>query len=148
MTMPQTFIGVDVSKQWIDVHHLSSGRGERVATTPVALRAFAATLGSDAFVICEASGGYERPLTDALAAADVAYLRVNPRQARDFARARGRFAKTDRVDAAMLAEMGRALGLVPEPAPDLARRRLAALVAPPRRPASDDHPGKAAAWPD
>lgn len=128
MSMPQTFIGVDVSKRWIDVHHLSSGHAERVATTPAALRGFAATLGGDAFVICEASGGYERPLTDALAAAEVAYVRVNPRQARDFARARGRFAKTDRVDAAMLAEMGRALGLVPEPAPDPARRRLAALV--------------------
>jgi transposase len=129
MSMPQTFIGVDVSKSWIDAHHLSNGHGERVATTPAALRAFAATLAGDAFVICEASGGYERPLTDALAAAGVAHARVNPRQARDFARATGRLAKTDRVDAAMLAEMGRALRLVPDSVPDPARRRLAALVA-------------------
>jgi transposase len=129
MTMPQTFVGVDVSKHWIDAHHLSTGRGERVAAAPAALRAFAASLGGDAFVVCEASGGYERPLTDALAAAGVAHARVNPRQAREFARASGRLAKTDRVDAAMLAEMGRALRLRPEPPPDPARRRLAALVA-------------------
>jgi transposase len=129
MSMPHSFIGVDVSKNWIDVHNLAAGRDTRVATTAAALRAFAATLGTDVIVICEASGGYERPLTEVLAAAGVAYARVNPRQARDFARAAGRLAKTDRVDAVLLAEMGRALGIGPEPTPDPARRRLAELVA-------------------
>ena len=76
-----------------------------------------------------ASGGYERPLTDALARTGGHYARVNPRQAREFARACGRLAKTDKVDAKVLAEMGRALELTPTLPPDLTRARLADLVA-------------------
>jgi transposase len=65
----------------------------------------------------------------ALEAAGSAYARVNPRQAREFARATGRLAKTDRVDARVLAEMGKALNLAPTPPVDPARRRLAELAA-------------------
>jgi transposase len=68
-------------------------------------------------------------LTDALEAAGVAYARVNPRQAREFARATGRLAKTDAVDARVLAEMGRSLGLRLTAPLDPPRRRLAELVA-------------------
>ena len=77
----------------------------------------------------EASGGYERPLTEALARAGTDYARVNPRQAREYARATGRLAKTDKVDARVLAEMGRALELRPTPPEDPDRARLADLVA-------------------
>jgi transposase len=66
---------------------------------------------------------------EALAEAGVAFARVNPRQAREFARASGRLAKTDRVDAAMLAEMGRALRLKPSPPRAQERVRLAELMA-------------------
>ena len=128
MSMPQDFIGVDVSKDWIDVFHLSTSRHHRVAATKAALGAFADSA-TGALVICEASGGHERPLTDALAAAGTGCVRVNPRQAREFARATGRLAKTDRVDAAMRAEMGRALELAPTPRVPPERSRLAALVA-------------------
>ena len=83
---------------------------------------------SDAFVVFEASGGYERPLAEALDEVGVARRRVNPRRARDFARASGRLAKTDRVDARVLAEMGAALDLKPEPVVDPARLRLLALA--------------------
>ncbi len=128
MTMPQDHIGVDVSKGWIDVHRLSTGHHERIATSGPELARFARTA-RGCLVVCEASGGYERPLTEALAKAGATCARVNPRQARDFARATGRLAKTDRVDAAMLAQMGRALELAPTPPTDPARARLVELVA-------------------
>ena len=121
-------IGVDVAKGWIDAHRLSTGQAERVPTTRPEL-ARLARRASSCLVVLEASGGYERPLLDALARAGVAYRVVNPRQARDFARATGRLAKTDRVDARVLAEMGRTLALTPSPPPDPERERLAALLA-------------------
>lgn len=136
--MPQNVIGVDIAKDWIDTHCLDSGRAGRLEMSPRALKAFARRCGG-ALVVFEASGGYERPLAEALGAAGVAYARINPRQAREFARATGRLAKTDRVDAEVLARMGRALELSPTPPPDPARTRLAALMA--RR---DDLTGEAA----
>jgi transposase len=121
-------IGVDIAKGWIDTFHLASSRHERIATTKSALASFARAA-RGALVVLEASGGYERPVTGALAKAGVGYARVNPRQAREFARATGRLAKTDRVDAAVLARMGRALELAPTPPEDPDRARLSDLVA-------------------
>lgn len=126
--MPQNVIGVDVAKDWIDACWLRSGKAARIETTPSSLKAFAAKA-AGALVVFEASGGYERALIDALDAQSAGYVRVNPRQAREFARATGRLAKTDRVDARVLAEMGAALDLQPAPQPSPARRRLADLVA-------------------
>jgi transposase len=128
MTIPADVIGVDIAKNWIDCHRLSSGAAWRVGTSPRELRRFAAGAG-DALVVFEASGGYDRPLAAALDTADVAYARVNPRQVREFARASGRLAKTDKVDAAVLARMGRALEPEPTPPADPAATRLAELVA-------------------
>jgi len=128
MTLPQDFIGVDIAKDWIDIFRLSTGRRERIATTGAALARFARSA-RGTLVILEASGGYERALAGALARAGVDYARVNPRQAREFARATGRLAKTDRVDAELLARMGRALELAPTPPLEANRARLAALVA-------------------
>jgi transposase len=102
----QLFIGVDVAKDWIDIHH-PGRKPSRIDSTPAALRAFAARCKKDSvWVIFEASGGYDRGLRDALEVADVSFTRVNPRQARDFARAMGVLGKTDRVDARVLAEFG------------------------------------------
>jgi len=128
MTLPQDFIGVDIAKDWIDVFHLATGRRERIAMTGPALGRFARSA-HGALVVFEASGGYERSLAEALVRAGVDHARINPRQAREFARASGRLAKTDRVDAEGLAAMGRALELAPTPVPDASRTRLAALVA-------------------
>lgn len=128
MTLPQDIIGVDIAKDWIDVFHFSSARHERISTTKEALARFAkAAKGS--LVVLEASGGYERPVTEALAKAGADYCRVNPRQAREFARATGRLAKTDRVDAEILARMGRALELRPTGPEDPDLARLSDLVA-------------------
>jgi transposase len=125
--MPQNVIGVDVAKEWIDVHS-TAGRAQRLKTTRRALKSFAESA-QGSFVVFEASGGYDRPLRDALDAAEVPYARVNPRQAREFARASGRLAKTDKVDARILAEMGRRMELKATPPVDPARQRLAELIA-------------------
>jgi transposase len=127
--MTRTYIGVDVSKRWIDVFDPAAGRG-RVAVESKALRAFASKLADrDVIVTLEASGGYETPLVLALETAGVAYARVNPARARHFARSIGQAAKTDRIDARMLAEMG--ARLEPDPTEPLspARRALKALAA-------------------
>lgn len=128
MTLPQDVIGVDIAKGWIDVFYTSSSRHERIIVTSPALAKFARKAGG-CLVVLEASGGYERPLTAALAKAGVSYARVNPRQAREFARATGRLAKTDKVDAEILARMGRALELAPTAPLDPDRVHLAELVA-------------------
>lgn len=129
MTLSPTWIGIDVSKAWLDVADPVSGRNERIANRPEALAAFAASLaGRDVAVVFEATGAYDAGLRHALAAAEVAFVRVNPQRARDFARATGRLAKTDAIDAAMLAQMGQALRLHADPAPDRDRERLALLA--------------------
>jgi transposase len=127
MTLHQNVLGVDVARDWIDTFDLASCEARRIAMTREDLKAFLARHGG-ALVVFEASGGYERPLVEALEAARTAYARVNPRQAREFARACGRLAKTDRVDAEVLARMGAALGPRPAAPTDPARRRLADLV--------------------
>lgn len=127
MTLHRNVLGVDVAKDWIDVFDLEGNRSIRIDTARI--EAFTHSLAPDAFIVFEATGGYERPLMEALEAEGLAYVRVNPRQAREFARATGRLAKTDRVDARVLAEMGHALGLVSAAGSDPARRRLADLIA-------------------
>lgn len=126
--MPQSCIGVDVSKDWIDTFDATTGKTSRIATTQQTLAKFAKAA-KGALVVFEASGGYERPLTEALTRFKVDFARVNPRQAREFARATGRLAKTDRVDAMILARMGSALALPPSPPSPPEQAELADLVA-------------------
>ena len=126
--MPQNFIGVDIAKDWIDVFYLTTSKHARIPTTKQALARFAKAV-RDGFVILEASGGYERCVTEALAKAGAPYARVNPRQAREFARATGKLAKTGKVDAQILALMGRALTPARTMPDDPDTARLADLVA-------------------
>lgn len=126
--MPQNYIGVDVSKGWIDAHDLATGRSERIEMTKPALARFAKSA-KGAIVVLEASGGYERPLTEALTRFKADFACVNPRHAREFARSLGQLAKTDRVDARMLARMGRGHELQPTPPLPPERVELAELVA-------------------
>ena len=108
----QTFVGVDVAKDWLDIHHASHG-AIRINNSHAAVRSFAARCAKEgAWVVFEASGGYDHQLRDALESAQVRFSRINPRQARDFARAMGVIGKTDRVDARMLAELGARLTLL------------------------------------
>lgn len=81
-----------------------------------------------ALVVLEATGGYQAELVSALTLGGVAVTVVNPRRARDFARATGRLAKTDRLDAATLAHFAQAVRPTPRPLPDAATQELRALV--------------------
>ena len=119
----QVFIGVDVAKDWLDIHHASHG-AIRINNSQAAARSFAARCAKEgAWVVFEASGGYDHQLRDALEAAQVRFNRINPRQARDFAKAMGVIGKTDRVDARMLAELG--ARLTPAPTQPLPPQRRA-----------------------
>jgi transposase len=80
-------------------------------------------------VILEATGGFERTVVGALAAAGLPVVVINPRQVHDFARATGRLAKTDRIDAAILARFAEAIRPAPKPLPDREIRALQAIVA-------------------
>src|SRR5512141_2646167 len=104
-TSTAVFIGIDVSKAQLDIAVRPNKEGWQVdndsagiQTLVEQVRKLAATL-----LVLEATGGYEVAVTAALAAAGLPVAVVNPRQARDFAKSLGRLAKTDRIDAAVLA---------------------------------------------
>lgn len=126
----KAFIGIDVSKAWLDVSVLG-GQTWRSEQTPEALDALAGQLAAlhPRLVVCEATGGLEAPLAVALHGAGVPVAVVNPRQVRDFARAMGILAKTDRCDASILAEFAMRVRPAPRRLPDAQARTLAALVA-------------------
>lgn len=103
-------MGIDISKETLDVFDAALGRSERFAHTAAGIDLLVERCaGSGAFVLFEATGSYDTMLRRALAAAGVRYARVNPGRARDFARAAGFLAKTDAVDARMLAAMAQCL---------------------------------------
>ena len=106
-------IGVDVSKAFLDVVIHGQKRSTRFKNEANGLIALIAwlivelgvTYKSAARVLVEATGGYEEALLDALIDAQIWVCQINPRQVRDFAKSTGQLAKTDNVDALMLAEM-------------------------------------------
>lgn len=100
------FVGIDVSKHFLDV--FDNGRVERVPNTAESVAALTARW-QESFVLFEATGRYDACLRRALEAAGVSFARVNPARARDFARATGQLAKTDAIDARMLASMAQSL---------------------------------------
>jgi transposase len=130
-------VGIDVAKDHVDVAmagaSLTSRRFDNGIDGHSALIAALQPL-SPQLVVMEATGGYEAALACALQAAGMAVAVVNPRQARDFAKALGRLAKTDRIDAEGLAEFGRMLLTRPDlarylrPLETPAQQDLAALV--------------------
>ena len=125
------FVGLDVSKDHLDGHLRPSGESFRLGNDPAGLAALVERLRPRgvALVVLEASGGLERPAVAALLAAGLPVVVVNPRQARDFARALNRLAKTDAVDAAVLAEFADRVRPAVRPLPDAAARALADLFA-------------------
>jgi len=103
------WIGIDVAKAAIDVAYAEGGAIVRVPRTAERVQQWAAGVPCAARVVMEATGGYERLVAMALRARGIAVCIVNPRQVRDFAKATGQLAKTDRIDARVLAHFGRAL---------------------------------------
>ena len=112
--MSETIVGIDVAKKHVDVYVSSSKEAFRANNTGDLLELAKRIQQTNPFlVVMEATGGYERPLTAALASLKVSVAVVNPRQVRDFARASGQLAKTDKVDARILAEFGTRMDVKP-----------------------------------
>ena len=130
MTPAPWFVGIDVSKAQLDIALRPEGRFvvpndepglahvvERLQALPVAL------------IVLEATGGLELPLSGALVAAGLPVVVANPRQVRDFAKATGKLAKTDPLDAQILAHFADVIRPVPRPLPNEQMQALAALLA-------------------
>jgi transposase len=128
---PPVFVGVDVSKHRLDIHLRPSGESFTLDHDDGSVAALIERLGAltPALIVLEATGGMEVRLGAALAAAGLPVAIVNPRQVRAFARAMGRLAKTDRLDAAVIAHFAEAVRPPVRPLPDEATRHLGALVA-------------------
>ncbi len=130
MTSTQVFVGIDISKAQVDLALRPEGQFSAphneagYAQVLERLNAVPPTL-----VALEATGGLEIPLTGVLAAAGVPVVVVNPRQVRDFAKATGRLAKTDALDAQTLAHFAEVMRPEPRPLPDEQTQALAAIVA-------------------
>jgi transposase len=125
------FIGIDVAKDRLDVHVRPSGEAFTVARDGEGLTALVARLGAlhPTAIVLEATGGFERTVAAALAAAKLPLSVVNPRQIRDFARATGKLAKTDALDAAAIAHFAEAVRPEVRPIPDAQAQALGELVA-------------------
>jgi transposase len=129
--MEPTVIGIDVSKDRLDVAVHPGGERFALARDAAGLEALAARLMplAPTAVAVEASGGYEALVVASLAAAGLPMLVLNPAQVRAFAHALGQRAKTDPIDAAVIARFVAATRPEPRPLPDAATRRLAELIA-------------------
>jgi transposase len=130
MTDTAVFVGIDVSKGRLDAHVLPQGDAFAHDNDPHGIAALADRLAPlrPALVVLEATGGLEHPAAAALSAAGLAVAVVNPRQARDFAKAMGTLAKTDAIDAKGLAEFARRVTPPVRPLPDEQARAFEALL--------------------
>ena len=125
-----TVLGIDLSKDWIDAHLLPGGQSWHVATQPDQLQVWIAQLpGGIELVVMEASGGLQNLPAALLAEAGLAVAIVNPSQVRAFAKALGQRAKTDPLDARLLAQFGLSVQPTPRPLPDADQALLAELLA-------------------
>ncbi len=115
--MTKDTIGVDISKDHLDAYRMSDGAHRRFANDKVGHRALLKWLSGETStrIVYEPTGPYHRAFERRLADAGFPLVKVDPRQARRFAEATGRLAKTDRLDAAMLARMGALLNLEARP---------------------------------
>lgn len=123
-------VGIDVAKAALDVAVSPTAERWTLAYTEREVAGLVRRLTGlhPALVVLEATGGLEGPLVGALATAGLPVVVVNPRQVRDFAKATGTLAKTDALDAAVLAHFAAAVRPTPRPLPDAATQTLAALV--------------------
>lgn len=123
-------VGIDVSKAQLDTAFGSEGEVLAFSNDESGISRLLERLKEvrPALVVMEASGGYETAAATAIAAAGWAMAVVNPRQVRDFARATGRLAKTDRIDAAVLVAFGKAIAPQVSKLPDEDAQALQALL--------------------
>jgi Transposase and inactivated derivatives len=125
------FVGIDVSKARLDVETRPTGEKESVANDKAGIKALVKRLAQlqPTLIVLEATGGYERQLAQALVRAELPVVVVNPRQVRDFAKATGQLAKTDSIDAGVLAHFGQAVRPEVRSLPDQVTLELRALTA-------------------
>ena len=130
MSAPLCFIGIDVAKATLDVAVRPTGETWRLANEPSAVAALLPRLVArhPTLVVLEATGGFEHVIVAAVAAAGLPVVVANPRQVRDFGRAVGQLAKTDRIDAALLALFAERVRPEPRPLPDAAAQALEAVL--------------------
>jgi len=128
--MEASFVGIDVAKERLDIHVRPTGEafavardGEGLAVLVERLRGLTVHL-----VVLEATGGFETTVAAAIAAAEIPLAVVNPRQIRDFARAIGRLAKTDALDAEVIARFAETVRPEARPVPSAEAQALGELV--------------------
>lgn len=131
MDQPGVFVGIDVSKASLDFAVRPSGARFTLPYEPQALDSVVEQLRrlAPTLIVLEATGGWERPLVRALVAATLPVIVANPRQVRDFAKATGQLAKTDPLDAAILAHFAEAVRPAVRMQPDAPTEELAARLA-------------------
>lgn len=131
MSKQTVYAGIDISKAKLDVALRPTGNQWQTDNAPKSIAALAERLrgASVSLVVMEATGGLEMPVAAALSAAGLAVAVVNPRQVRDFAKALGRLAKSDGIDADVLAEFGERVRPEVRPLADEQSQELQALVA-------------------
>ena len=124
------FVGIDVAKAQLDIALRPSGERWAVANDASGVATLVDRVQTlhPTLIVLEATGGLERAVTSALAAAGLPVVVVNPRQARDFARATGQLAKTDALDARALAHFADVIRPTPRPLPDAQTQELRALL--------------------
>lgn len=125
------FFGIDVSKTALDLARYGEQEVKRFENAPEGISELLAELSSTArvrLIVVEASGGYEHTMVTELAAASVPIVVVNPTRVRNFARAKGQLAKTDKIDARMIAAFGEAIRPEVRPVGDAEQQLIKALV--------------------
>jgi transposase len=130
MSTHQIFVGIDVAKGQLDVALRPTGERWTVPNEDASIAALVTQLHAVAptLIVLEATGGYQRAVVAALAAASLPVVVANPRQTRDFAKATGQLAKTDALDARALAHFAEAVRPTPRPLPDAQTEALRALL--------------------
>jgi transposase len=127
----QIFVGIDVAKAQLDMALRPTGERWALTNDDAGIAVLVPRLQAIApqLIVLEATGSYQRAVVAALAAAGLPVAVVNPRQARDFAKATGQLAKTDALDARALAHFAEAVRPMPRPLPDTQADELRALLA-------------------
>ena len=128
--MGAIWVGIDVSKRCLDVAIRPAGETLSIDNDDAGIKKLARTLAkwSPQLIVLEATGGHEYAAAYALMKAGLPVAVVNPRQVRDFARAVGKLAKTDPIDARILAHFGEAVQPPVRPVPDQQLEEIGHLV--------------------
>lgn len=131
MKVPLIFVGIDVSKAQLDVAIRPTAQTLSVTNDKAGIKILVTHFKKlkPTLVVLESTGGLERKVMAALIGAEIAVVMANPRQVRDFAKSTGQLAKTDRIDAAVLAHYAEAIRPKPRPLPDELTLELRALTA-------------------